>query len=137
MARGVRSLVFFRRKPPLVPDPGQQVRLRTARGLWRGNFRAISGPRTTDDHQVVVWVAEEAEYRHAIWEGHRAIGVPWPVEHVAVVLPSEDAAEAPQEAPQVAMEDVEEQQDTPEQGVSRRVLEQLEWYTRTEPFETR
>ena len=61
MARGVRSLVFFRGKPPLVPDPGQQVRLRTARGLWRGNFRAISGPRTTDDHEVVVWVAGEAE----------------------------------------------------------------------------
>jgi hypothetical protein len=35
------------------------------------------------------------------------------------------------------MEDVEEKQDTPEQGVSRRVLEQLERFTRTEPFETR
>jgi hypothetical protein len=137
VARGVRSLVFFRRKPPLVPDPGQRVRLRTARGLWRGNFRAISGPHTTDDHQVVVWVAKEVEYRRAIRQGRRAIGMPWPVEQVAVVLPSEDAGEAPQEVPQVAMEDVEEKQDTPEQGVSRRVLEQLERYTRTEPFETR
>ena len=73
MARGVRSVVFFRRKPPLVPDPGQQVRLRTARGLWRGTFRAISGPRTTDDHEVVVWVAGEAEYQHAIRDGRRAI----------------------------------------------------------------
>ena len=103
MARGVRSVVFFRRKPPLVPDPGQQVRLRTARGLWWGTFRAISRPRTTDDHQVVVWVAEEVEYRHAIRDGRRAIGIPWPVEQVAVVLPPEDAPEAPQEPPQAAM----------------------------------
>ena len=137
MARGVRSLVFFRGKPPLVPDPGQQVRLRTARGLWRGNFRAISGPRTTDDHEVVVWVAGEAEYQHAIREGRRAIGMPWPVAQVAVVLPSEGAPEAPQEPPQAVMEDAGEQQDTPEQGVRRSILEQFEPYTRTEPFETR
>ncbi len=97
----LRRQTFFRKKPPLIPDPGQQVRLRTERGLWKEGFRAISEPTTANTGEVVIWVAEEGEYRNAIREGRHAVGMPWPAERMMVVFstPAQDGAEVPQEEP--------------------------------------
>jgi len=54
-------LTFLRKKPPLVPDPGQRVRLHAGHGRWRGRFRAVSYPYTDAWGVVVVRVAEEVE----------------------------------------------------------------------------
>src|ERR671916_990880 len=70
--------------PPHVPDPGQHVELRMEDGSWRGGFRALSEPSTTEWGEVVVWVATEDEYRAARWEGRSAVGVPWPTERMVV-----------------------------------------------------
>jgi hypothetical protein len=80
---------FLGKKPPLVPDPGQRVRLRTERGLWRGRFRAVSYPYTDASGVVVVRVAEEVEYRDAIREGRRAVGVAWPAKQMEILSPPE------------------------------------------------
>jgi hypothetical protein len=53
-------------------------------GSWRGGFRAISEPSTTEWGEVVVWVATEDEYRAARGEGRSAVGVPWPTERMVV-----------------------------------------------------
>jgi len=82
-------LGVLRKKTPLVPDPGQRVRLRAGRGRWRGRFRAVSYPYTDEAGVVVVRVAEEGEYRDAIREGRRAVGVAWPVKEMEVVWPPE------------------------------------------------
>ncbi|MDP8950972.1 MAG: hypothetical protein M3N18_01840 [Actinomycetota bacterium] len=79
----------MRKKAPLVPDPGQRVRLRAGRGRWRGRFRAVSYPYTDEAGVVVVRVAEEGEYRDAIREGRRAVGVAWPAKEMEVVWPPE------------------------------------------------
>ena len=77
---------FFGKKPLLVPEPGQRVRLRTRRrGRWRGSFRAVSYPYTDDGLGVVVRIAEEEEYRKAIRGGHLAFGVPWPAHQLEPV----------------------------------------------------
>ena len=52
---------FLGKKPPLVPDPSQRVRLRAGRGRWRGRFRAVSHSYTDASGLVVVRVAEERE----------------------------------------------------------------------------
>ena len=78
----MRPKLFLGKKPPLVPDPGQRVRLRTGRGRWRGRFRAVSYPYTNVLGVVVVRVAEEREYRDAVREGRRAVGVAWPAEQM-------------------------------------------------------
>jgi hypothetical protein len=76
---------FLRKKPPLIPEPRQRVRLRTARGRWRGSFRAVSEPYTDEAGEVVVRVAKESEYQNAISEGRRAAGMPWPVGQIEVL----------------------------------------------------
>jgi len=88
-------LTFLRKKPPLVPDPGQRVRLHAGHGRWRGRFRAVSYPYTDAWGVVVVRVAEEGEYRDAIREGRRAIGLAWPTKLMEVVSPSEGAEPTP------------------------------------------
>ena len=91
---------FIRRKPPLVPEPGQRVRLRTRRRKrWRGSFRAVSHPYTDEGLGVVVRIAEEGDYREAVGEGRRASGVPWPAHQLEVVLSSEKADQDTQEFP--------------------------------------
>jgi hypothetical protein len=85
----------LRKKPPLVPDPGQRVRLHAGHGRWRGRFRAVSYPYTDAWGVVVVRVAEEGEYRDAIREGRRAIGVAWPAKLMEVVSLSEGADSTP------------------------------------------
>ncbi len=94
-------LTFLRKKPPLVPDPGQRVRLHAGHGRWRGRFRAVSYPYTDAWGVVVVRVAEEGEYRDAIREGRRAIGLAWPTKQLEVVSPTPDtgATDAATEQP--------------------------------------
>jgi hypothetical protein len=70
--------------PPCVPDPGQHVELRMEDGSWRRGFRAISEPSTTEQGEVVVWVATEDEYRAARGERRSAVGVPLPTERMVV-----------------------------------------------------
>src|SRR5215203_1398450 len=91
---------LFRRQPPLVPEPGQRVRLRTRRGgRWRGSFRAVSYPYTDDGLGVVVRIAEEEEYRKAVREGHAAFGVPWPAHQIEPVSTLEGAEQDTRELP--------------------------------------
>ena len=92
--------LFFPKKPPLVPEPGQRVRLRTRRrGCWRGSFRAVSYPYTDEGLGVVVRIAEEGDYREAIREGRPAFGVPWPAHQLEPVSTSEGADQDTQELP--------------------------------------
>ncbi len=87
----------FRKKTNLIPDPGQQVRLLARRRRLRGRYRTISGPLTDPKSGVVIWVAEEHEYREALREGRRAIGMPWPARKMEVISPSEDHREGARE----------------------------------------
>jgi hypothetical protein len=90
----LRSGSLFRRKPSLIPDPGQRVRLRTRHRLLEGSFRAISEPTTADTGEVVIWVTTEEEYETSIQEGRPAVGRPWPAKQMEVVLsPFEEAGE--------------------------------------------
>ena len=98
---GMRPTMSVRKRPLVVPEPGQRVRLRTARGRWRGSYRAVSEPFTDEGGVVVLRVAEEEEYRAAIREGRRAIGMPWPVRQVAAILPSVGSEEETGELPTV------------------------------------
>lgn len=91
---------FFRRNTPLVPEPGQRVRLRAGRRRWRGNFRAISFPYTDEGLGVVVRIVEEGEYREAIRAGRRAYGMPWPVHQIELVSHSEGTDRDTEELPQ-------------------------------------
>ena len=97
----MRPTLSVRKRPLVVPEPGQRVRLRTARGPWRGNYRAVSEPFTDEGGVAVLRVAEEEEYRAAIREGRRAIGMPWPVRQVAAILPSVGSEEETGELPTV------------------------------------
>ena len=88
----------FRRKTNPIPDPDQRVRLLGHRGRWRGRYRTISGPLSDPKDGVVIWVAEEREYREALREGRRAEGMAWPARQMEVVS----------EAPQAAVQEPEE-----------------------------
>jgi hypothetical protein len=90
----LRSGSLFRRKPSLIPDPGQRVRLRTRHRLLQGSYRANSEPTTADTGEVVIWVTTEEEYETSIREGRPAMGRPWPAKQMEVVLsPFEEAGE--------------------------------------------
>jgi hypothetical protein len=83
--------MLFRKKsisPPIVPDPGQPVRLLGWGTSGRGEVRAISEPYTDARGEVMVRVTEEREYLDAMREGRQAIGIPWPVRHMLVISPS-------------------------------------------------
>ena len=95
----MRPTLSVRKRPLTVPEPGQRVRLRTARGRWRGSYRAVSEPFTDEGGVVVLRVAEEEEYRAARREGRRAIGMPWPVRQMAIILPPAGSEEATGELP--------------------------------------
>ena len=97
---------FLHKKRSLIPEPGQRVRLRTGRGRWRGNFRAVSYPYTHDQMGGVVRIAEEGEYWEDVRQGHRTFGMPWPAHQIDVVLLSEeDAEKETQELPQKSREE--------------------------------
>jgi hypothetical protein len=72
------------RRPPRVPDPGQKVLLLGVDGVWRGGFRAVSGPLSAPRGGIIVRVAEEGEYRSAGIEDRPVVSVPWPIEDVRV-----------------------------------------------------
>ncbi len=80
--------MYFRKTNP-IPDPGQQVRLIGRHGRWRGRYRTITGPLTDAGGGVVIWVAEEREYREALRESRRAVGMPWPARQMEVFSPLE------------------------------------------------
>lgn len=74
----------FRKKPPLIPEPGQKVLLLSEDGTWCGGYRAVSEPDTSETGEVVLRVAEEREFREAQWEDRLAEGEPWPAERIKV-----------------------------------------------------
>ncbi len=76
-----------RKKPLLVPDPGQKVELVTEDGATRNGFRAISGPLTSKTGEAVVRVATEEEYREAAFEGRRPVGLTWTVARLEIPIP--------------------------------------------------
>jgi hypothetical protein len=80
-------MIFGRSRPPLVPDPGQQVELLTENGECLRGFRAASGPLTSDRDGVAVWVATEEEYLDAKREGRPPVCMPWPAQRVTVRVP--------------------------------------------------
>ena len=88
-----------KKKPSLIPDPGQRMRLRARRGRWRGWFRAVSHPYTEASGIVVVQVAEERECRDALREGRSAVRVAWPVKQMEGLVPAEGSEEGTQELP--------------------------------------
>jgi hypothetical protein len=92
--------LFFRKRPLLVPEPGQKVRLRAGQRRWRGNFRAISYPYTHEGLGVVVRVVEEGEYREAVREGRGTFGMPWPAHQIEPLSTPEGADQDTQELPQ-------------------------------------
>jgi hypothetical protein len=96
---GMRQTLSVKKRPLIVPEPGQRVRLRTARGRWRGSYRAVSEPFTDEGGVVVLRVAEEEEYRAARREGRRAIGMLWPVGQMSIILPPSGSEEATRELP--------------------------------------
>lgn len=84
--------MFFRKQsvpPRIVPDPGQKVRLLGWGTSGRAEVRAVSEPFTDARGQIVVRVTEEQEYKDAFREGRRAIGIPWPVQDMEILTPSE------------------------------------------------
>ncbi len=109
MEEGVREVekmgptFLYKQRSLLIPEPRQRVRLRAGRGRWRGTFRAVSYPYTDAAGEVVIQVAKEDEYQDAIRDGHRAIGMPWPVRQVEVVSFPEDDVKT-QELPQSTAE---------------------------------
>jgi hypothetical protein len=94
-------MLSVRKQPLVVAEPGQRVRLRTARGRWRGSYTAVSEPYTDEGGVVVLQVADEEAYRSALREGRRAIGMPWPVRQMAVIMPPAGADEETGELPTV------------------------------------
>lgn len=76
-----------RKRPPLVPDPGQKVALITDNGSTRNGFRAVSGPLTSKTGEAVVRVATEDEYREAGSEGRPPVGLTWPVARLEIPMP--------------------------------------------------
>jgi hypothetical protein len=80
-------MTFGKSRPPLVPDPGQQVLLMSEDGSRIEGFRAVSGPLTTETGEIIIRVAIEEEYRDSRREGRRAVSMAWPAEMVEVFVP--------------------------------------------------
>jgi hypothetical protein len=92
-------LYLRKKKPFVVPEPGQRVRLRAGRAPWRESFRALSEPYTDEESgEVVIRVAKEKDYQNVIRQGSRPAGMPWPARQIEVVpLLSEGSSEDPQD----------------------------------------
>ena len=80
-------MTFGKSRPPLVPDPGQQVHLLSEDGSRIEGFRAVSGPLTTETGGIIIRVATVEEYRDSTREGRRAVSMAWPAEMVEVSVP--------------------------------------------------
>jgi hypothetical protein len=80
-----RPLVaLMRRRPARIPDPGQMVDLQMEDASWRQGFRALSTPSTAETGEVIIWVCTEDEYREALREERRAVGMPWSAQRMRV-----------------------------------------------------
>jgi hypothetical protein len=85
MSKYVRQpLLPLRRRPARIPDPGQMVDLQMEDASWRQGFRALSAPSTAETGEVLIWVCTEDEYREALREERRAVGMPWPAKRMRV-----------------------------------------------------
>ncbi len=80
-------MTFGKKRPPLVPDPGQRVDLLNEDGSRLQGFRAVSGPLTTEKGGVAIRVATEQEYQDARREGRRAVSMSWSADKVLVPPP--------------------------------------------------
>jgi hypothetical protein len=80
-------MTLSRGRPPLVPDPGQQVILLNEDGSTIEGFRAATGPISTETGAIIIRVATEQEYKDARREGRRAVSMAWPAERVEVFVP--------------------------------------------------
>jgi hypothetical protein len=79
-----RPLLPLMRRPARIPDPGQMVDLQMEDGSWRQGFRALSEPSTAETGEVLIWVCTEDEYREALREERRAVGMPWSAKRMRV-----------------------------------------------------
>ena len=82
-----REMTLGRGRPPLVPDPGQQVHLLNEDGSRIEGFRAVSGPMSTETGEIIIRVAIEQEFKDSQREGRRAVSMAWPAERVEVFVP--------------------------------------------------
>ena len=82
-----REMTLGRGRPPLVPDPGQQVLLLSEDGSRIEGFRAVSVPMSTETGEIIIRVAIEQEYKDSRREGRRAVSMAWPAERVEVFVP--------------------------------------------------
>ena len=82
-----KEMTLGRGRPPLVPDPGQQVLLLSEDGSRLEGFRAVSGPMSTETGEIIIRVAIEQEYEDSQREGRRAVSMAWPAERVEVFVP--------------------------------------------------
>ncbi len=80
-------MIFGRKRPLLVPDPGQRVELLAEDGSRLKGFRAVSEPYTTEKGGIAVRVATEEEYEESRREGRRAVSMAWAAEKVIVPPP--------------------------------------------------
>lgn len=80
-------MTFGKNRPPLVPDPGQQVLLLSEDGSRIEGFRAVTGPLTAETGQTIIRVATEEEYRESTREGRRPVSMAWPADKVEVFVP--------------------------------------------------
>jgi len=80
-------MTLGRGRPPLVPDPGQQVILLNEDGSTIEGFRAVTGPMSTETGAIIIRVAIEQEFRDSRKEGRRAVSMAWPAERVEVFVP--------------------------------------------------
>jgi hypothetical protein len=126
----MRPTVSIRKRPLLIADPGQRVRLRARRISWRGTFRAVSEPYTDETGEVVMRVAKEGEYQNAIREGRRAVSMPWPVRQIEVVSPLGDDSERTQELPQRSREEPERARPRPGGTGAQNASERVPWWRR-------
>ena len=79
-----RPLLPLIRRPARIPDPGQMVDLQMEDASWRQGFRALSAPSTAETGEVLIWVCTEDEYREALREDRRAVGMPWSAKRMRV-----------------------------------------------------
>ena len=88
MSKYVRQpLLPLRRRPARIPDPGQMVDLQMEDASWRQGFRALSAPSTAETGEVLIWVCTEDEYREALREERRAVGMPCGLPSGSACLP--------------------------------------------------
>ena len=78
------KLLPLMRRPARIPDPGQMVDLQMEDASWREGFRALSEPSTAETGEVLIWVCTEDEYREALREERRAVGMPWSAKRMRV-----------------------------------------------------